>query len=81
MSGTSLDGIDAALVDLIPRGEGYAVKVERFVTEPFEPRLRERLEAALPPERGSTAAVAQLPRGSGRGIYGGCDGDGRRTTR
>ncbi len=32
MSGTSLDGIDAALVDLIPRGEGYTVKVERFVS-------------------------------------------------
>jgi anhydro-N-acetylmuramic acid kinase len=60
MSGTSLDGIDAALVDLIPRGDGYALKVQRFVTQPFEPRLRERLEAALPPERGSTAAVAQL---------------------
>lgn len=60
MSGTSLDGIDAALVDLIPRGEGYTVKVERFVSVPFEPRLRGRLEAALPPERGSTAAVAQL---------------------
>jgi len=60
MSGTSLDGIDAALVDLIPRGDAYTVKMQRFVTRPFEPRLRERLEAALPPERGSTAAVAQL---------------------
>ncbi len=60
MSGTSLDGVDAALVDLIPRGDGYAVKLQRFVTQPFDPRLRERLEAALPPERGSTAAVAQL---------------------
>ncbi|MGA3037171.1 MAG: anhydro-N-acetylmuramic acid kinase [Vulcanimicrobiaceae bacterium] len=60
MSGTSLDGIDAALVDLIPRGDGYAVTVVRFDSQPFESRLRERLEAALPPERGSTAAVAQL---------------------
>jgi len=60
MSGTSLDGVDAALVDLIPRGDAYAVKVQRFVTQPFDARLRERLEAALPPERGSTAAVAQL---------------------
>jgi anhydro-N-acetylmuramic acid kinase len=60
MSGTSLDGIDAALVDLVPRGDGYQVKLERFVSQPFESRIRERLEAALPPERGSTAAVAQL---------------------
>lgn len=60
MSGTSLDGIDAALVELEPRGEGYAVTVQRFISQPFDARLRERLEAALPPERGSTAAVAQL---------------------
>jgi anhydro-N-acetylmuramic acid kinase len=60
MSGTSLDGIDAALVDIVPRGDGYQVKLERFVSQPFESRIRERLEAALPPERGSTAAVAQL---------------------
>lgn len=60
MSGTSLDGIDAALVDLVPRSDGYHVKLQRFVSQPFDSRIRERLEAALPPERGSTAAVAQL---------------------
>ena len=60
MSGTSLDGIDAALVDLIPKGDGYHVSLERFATVPFEERLRERLGAALPPEIGSSAAVAQL---------------------
>lgn len=60
MSGTSLDGIDAAVVELVPKGESYRVALERFVTMPFEPRLRERLRAALPPEIGSTAAVAQL---------------------
>ncbi|MGH7715392.1 MAG: anhydro-N-acetylmuramic acid kinase [Vulcanimicrobiaceae bacterium] len=60
MSGTSLDGIDAALVDLAPHGNGYRIKLERFVTQPFEPHLRARLEAALPPQPGSTAAVAQL---------------------
>ena len=60
MSGTSLDGIDAALVDVVPRGDRYSVSVVRFVSQPFTSRLRERLEAALPPERGSTAAVAQL---------------------
>ncbi len=30
MSGTSLDGIDAALVDIRPRGCGYAVELPRF---------------------------------------------------
>lgn len=60
MSGTSLDGIDAAVVELVPQGGGYAVELQRFLTQPFDARLRERLETALPPERGSTAAVAQL---------------------
>jgi len=60
MSGTSLDGIDAALVELMPRPDGYDLTLQRFVSQPFEPRLRERLEAALPPQSGSTAAVAQL---------------------
>jgi anhydro-N-acetylmuramic acid kinase len=60
MSGTSLDGIDAALVDVVPSGERYTVRLRRFVSLPFEERLRERLEGVLPPAVGSTAAVAQL---------------------
>ena len=60
MSGTSLDGVDAALVEIVPDGEGYRVRLERFATQPFDERLRERLAAALPPQAGSSAAVAQL---------------------
>jgi len=60
MSGTSLDGIDAALLDLSPTESGYDVRVERFRTVPFEDRLRRRLEAVLPPNVGSSVAVAQL---------------------
>lgn len=60
MSGTSLDGIDAALVELIPKGERYRVSLERFATTPFDGGLRDRLRAALPPEIGSAPAVAQL---------------------
>lgn len=60
MSGTSLDGIDAALVDLIPVGSGYRIRLERFAIVPFEDALRKRLEAALPPKDGSSAVVAQL---------------------
>lgn len=60
MSGTSLDGIDAALVDLLPAPTGYRIRMERFATIPFEGALRERLEAALPPHAGSSVAVAKL---------------------
>jgi anhydro-N-acetylmuramic acid kinase len=60
MSGTSLDGIDAALVWLAPTPTGYRVRLERFATLPFDESLRRRLEAGLPPNAGSGAAVAQL---------------------
>lgn len=60
MSGTSLDGIDAALVDILPRGEGYAVELVRFESRAFEREIREALFAALPPNAGSVAAAARL---------------------
>jgi anhydro-N-acetylmuramic acid kinase len=60
MSGTSLDGIDAALVDLAPTRTGYEIRMERFATVPFGDALRRRLEAVLPPHAGSSAAIARL---------------------
>ncbi|GAC1303769.1 MAG: anhydro-N-acetylmuramic acid kinase [Vulcanimicrobiaceae bacterium] len=65
MSGTSLDGIDAALVDLHPRGEGYAVASLRFETIPFSTEMRARLLAALPPHGPPPAIVAALERDLG----------------
>jgi anhydro-N-acetylmuramic acid kinase len=60
MSGTSLDGIDAALVDIRPRGAGYALACERFITVPFSEELRARLLAALPPNEPTIAHAAEL---------------------
>jgi len=60
MSGTSLDGIDAALVRIRPLGPTYELELACFQTSPFEPALRDELLAALPPNAGSVAAVAQL---------------------
>jgi anhydro-N-acetylmuramic acid kinase len=60
MSGTSLDGIDAALVRLLPRGLGYRVELQRFETYPFPGDLADTLRAALPPNTGSVAAIASL---------------------
>jgi anhydro-N-acetylmuramic acid kinase len=65
MSGTSLDGIDAALVEIAPRGDGYALELVRFVTVPFDPELRRALVAALPPNEGSVSLVAALHRALG----------------
>ncbi len=66
MSGTSLDGIDAALVDIVARDAGYALEVVRFLTQPFEPALDERLRAALPPNAPAPAQVAALDRELGQ---------------
>jgi anhydro-N-acetylmuramic acid kinase len=66
MSGTSLDGIDAALIDIEPAGEGYALDVVRFETIPFERATRDALLAALPPNVATPAVAAHLDRELGR---------------
>lgn len=66
MSGTSLDGVDAALVEILPRPSGYAVTLRTFLTQPFERNLRDALLAALPPNAGGLSALALLHRTLGR---------------
>lgn len=60
MGGTSLDGIDAALVRIRPRGPTYGLDLMRFQTLPYDRALHADLLAALPPHAGSVAAVAAL---------------------
>ncbi|HVS46648.1 MAG TPA: anhydro-N-acetylmuramic acid kinase, partial [Verrucomicrobiae bacterium] len=60
MSGTSLDGIDAALVEIRPRGARYTIELLDFVMQPFAPELADALRAALPPNAGSVAQLATL---------------------
>ena len=62
MSGTSLDGIDAALVEIVPRGAGYHIDLQAFITQPFPAELARALADALPPNAGSVAAAAELHR-------------------
>ncbi|MBD5603949.1 MAG: anhydro-N-acetylmuramic acid kinase, partial [Candidatus Eremiobacteraeota bacterium] len=62
MSGTSLDGIDAACLDLSPRGAGYALELVRSLTIPFSAEMRARLLAALPPQRPAPEAIVRLDR-------------------
>ena len=62
MSGTSLDGVDAALVRIAPRGESYALELLNFAMTPFADDLAIALRAALPPNPGSIAQVAALHR-------------------
>ncbi|HEY1428557.1 MAG TPA: anhydro-N-acetylmuramic acid kinase [Candidatus Tumulicola sp.] len=65
ISGTSLDGIDAALVELVPRANGYAVELVRFATVPYPSALHAQLRAALPPQTVDVATLASLHRETG----------------
>jgi anhydro-N-acetylmuramic acid kinase len=60
MSGTSLDGIDAALVRLRPQGRSYRIDLLNFVTRPFESDLLDHLHAVLPPNQGTVVQTAYL---------------------
>ena len=47
MSGTSVDGIDAALVRIEGSGVGCGVDLLAFKTYPFAPELRERIHRSF----------------------------------
>ncbi len=58
MSGTSADGVDAALVEVEPVGDRPAIRVLAFETTPFPAGLRERILAAA--TAGATEEVCHL---------------------
>lgn len=65
MSGTSLDGIDAALVRIVPQGSSYALELLHFVTVPFDDALLRRIRAALPPNEANADRLSALHRDLG----------------
>jgi anhydro-N-acetylmuramic acid kinase len=60
ISGTSMDAIDAALVELKRVDDALHMRVRAFAMLPYNPALRERLVGLLPPHAGSTAEVCAL---------------------
>jgi len=58
MSGTSLDGVDAALVDIRPDGARYAIELLGFHTEPYTEAELQAIRDILPPSDGSTRDTA-----------------------
>lgn len=60
ISGTSIDAIDAALVEINRRDDTLHVFVHTFAMHPFDPDLRERVRSLLPPHAGSTADVCEV---------------------
>ena len=60
MSGTSLDGVDAALVEIHNSGLDTRVELLHFVTHPYPAGLKETLLQISAPDGGSTAEVCRL---------------------
>jgi anhydro-N-acetylmuramic acid kinase len=60
MSGTSVDGIDVADVDVKRTNGKLSVRLDHFTTTRYGSALREALFAALPPNAGSNATAAEL---------------------
>lgn len=58
MSGTSADGVDAALVEIAPEGDRPGLRLIAWDTFAYPPGLRERILAAA--ARGSTEEVCHL---------------------
>ena len=60
MSGTSLDGIDVADVDVDTQNGRAAVRLRHFLTVPFGSALRKCLAESLPPNDAVASCVAEL---------------------
>jgi anhydro-N-acetylmuramic acid kinase len=60
MSGTSMDGIDAAVADLALAGEALTLRALGHTTVDYSPELRNELVAALPPASTTLEAVCRL---------------------
>lgn len=60
MSGTSVDGIDVACVDLDLDGEVLHCAYHGLVSTPFHGDLRDRIVAALPPGKADAGELCQL---------------------
>ena len=59
ISGTSVDAIDAAVVDITHEDGMIQLALRAFVMQPFEHGVRERVRQLLPPHIGSTADVCE----------------------
>jgi anhydro-N-acetylmuramic acid kinase len=60
MAGTSLDAIDAALIEVVREGGTVFLTIRAFLMQPFDPALRDRVRGLLPPSSGSTAEVCEV---------------------
>lgn len=60
MSGTSVDAIDAALIEIERRDQVLELRLCAFLMHPLDNGLRDEVRQLLPPHQGSTQAVCEL---------------------
>ncbi|MFI3257038.1 MAG: anhydro-N-acetylmuramic acid kinase, partial [Spirochaetales bacterium] len=60
MSGTSVDGIDAAVVSIEGQGENISVDVHAFFNTPFDTALRKRIFDAFNPKHATVDILGSL---------------------
>jgi anhydro-N-acetylmuramic acid kinase len=60
MSGTSVDGIDAALVRIQGGGPDVRIKTEHFAAYPFDPEVRAAIFTLFRPETADVTKVCQM---------------------
>jgi len=60
MSGTSVDGIDAVLVEITGYGTETGVKQLAFLTKPFEPEVRQRILTVANGDFGGSREICML---------------------
>lgn len=60
MSGTSLDGIDAAVVRITGCGPESQVELLHYESTPYDPVLRERLKALCGPDHAGSAGICAM---------------------
>lgn len=60
ISGTSIDAIDAALVEIERYDETLQVALRAFTMQPFPDSLCARVRSLLPPNQGATAEVCEV---------------------
>lgn len=60
MSGTSLDGIDAALVNIVETNGKIELKLMEFINEPLEEELKEKIKNSLSKDNSNVELICSL---------------------
>ena len=68
ISGTSVDGVDAAVADFGLGGDTLRMELVGHITVPWPPALRSRILAALPPSNIGPAEICRLDRDLGAAL-------------